>query len=176
MNRVDRSLTNGIKKVCPACEPTWERCKGVFVILCVIAVFVFLYWIFLMLRHRTTNITPYDTLNREVIRTSYMRPLSSWPLSHFILFFILGFLYPSCYVLILSLGIVWEGVEVLLSKVFRRSYQGVRSDTGLEYQDNYWAGSFRDIVMNFAGFGLGYAFRSWMEGIKEIQERQGTNR
>lgn len=174
INKIDKTITRGVLDVCQPCGDTWQRCKGVFIILVLVALLVIAYWIFLMLTYRTVRIVKYDFLNYEVMHTSFMRPLSFWPITHFVLFFILGFLFPSCYVLVLSLGVVWEIIEVIFSKVFRTPYQTVRAEAtnySLEYHDNYWAGSFRDIIMNFAGFGLGYAFRSWMDGIKDIQER-----
>ena len=96
-----------------------------------------------------------DVMNFKVFQINALdKCCSMWPISHFILFFILGLLFPDCPIVIVA-GIFWEIVESCLAYVFKKPRQAIRSSGNVEYSENWIAGSFKDILFNTAGFLLG---------------------
>lgn len=140
----------------PKCKlPYCKKCEGVYKILAFVVLVIFVYAIFLAVVYGQ-NKTQKDFMNVKVFdMPSLENCCSLWPLSHLILFFILGFLYPDCGILIISLGIGWELFEMLLAGATRTNRQYVRSSSKIEYSENWWAGSFKDIVMNVVGYAAG---------------------
>lgn len=97
-----------------------------------------------------------DAGNRKVIDVPWLENCCSWwPISHFILFFFLGLLFPHHDVPILLAGILWEGIESLVSVITSSQRQPTLSDGKVEYAQNWWAGSLKDILFDFAGFYTG---------------------
>jgi hypothetical protein len=84
---------------------------------------------------------------------------SLWPISHGILFFIIGILFPDCDIIAIGGGIIWELIEMLMGSVTSKQRQGVRrsAKSKIEYSKNWWAGSMKDILFNIVGFYLGKA-------------------
>ena len=85
---------------------------------------------------------------------------SSWPVSHLILFFVLGLLFPNCDALVIGAGTLWEGVECLggfvSGAIQNGKYQPRRNvETGSVEYMNWWSGSMKDIIVDIAGFYLG---------------------
>jgi hypothetical protein len=93
-------------------------------------------------------------------------PISWWPISHFLLFLILGFLFPDCGVFIITAGILWEIFESIMAIIQGGPQQTVKSGSGnsVEYEFTWWAGSFKDIFMNTTGFFIGKGMRNLLEG------------
>lgn len=149
-----------MNKICTSCGPYWERCKGAVWIFLFIVLIIVLYWIFLIWYDGHANVVHNDVLNVSVIEVEGIRPLSWWPISHFILFFILGILFPTCDVLIIGAGILWEIVEVALLYILeKKTRQPVRINNRIEYNGNFWQGSLRDIFLNILGFYTGKLLR-----------------
>ena len=73
------------------------------------------------------------------------------------MFLIIGLIFPDCDLLAITTGILWEMIEVGMSYINKRDFsQPVHNLNGtFEYSDNWWAGSFKDIVFNIAGFYTG---------------------
>lgn len=137
-------------------------CKKAYYTLGFVVLIIVVYFISLRLisisNPELGGVTQIDIMNRKVFNFDILENCCSWwPISHFILFFILGVFFPQCWLQILSLGVLWELIEVGLSKVAKTERQQVTTKTGdVEYSTNWWAGSTKDIVMNFAGFGCGW--------------------
>lgn len=71
--------------------------------------------------------------------------LDGWALSHFILFFILTYIYPSEWKFLIIVGILWEITEYILStKNFHYIYNH-------KYNENFWYARYQDIIMNILG-------------------------
>lgn len=82
-----------------------------------------------------------------------------WELTHLILFGLLGFFFPTCDAVIISIGAVWEMVEHYLSLTLspvRRPTQGGYDET------QWWYGSAVDIVVDVVGFYIGKSLRLLM--------------
>lgn len=86
---------------------------------------------------------------------------SSWPISHLVLFFVLGLLFPNCDALVIGAGALWEGIECLggffSGAIANGKYQPRKNmETGtVEYAGSWWSGSMKDIIVDIAGFYLG---------------------
>lgn len=150
------------KKVSPfSVHMPQKCCIKPALILTTVAIVIWIY--FLFLTHVIGNPISNDPFNRLVFQQKIFNEscCSWWPISHFILFFILGYLYPQCAVTILSMGIIWEGIEISASYFQRQQYQAIKTETGdVEYTGNWWAGGIKDILFNTAGFYTGVLVRT----------------
>lgn len=134
-----------------------SECKGLIYIFIIVVILIFIHWIYIRQKYGDKAIW-YDTLNVKVVDFPILENCCSWwPLSHFFLFFFLGMLYPKCDIPILTAGIIWELFEVVMGAATAKERQPIRDEikNNVEYSDNWWAGSMKDIVMNFAGFYTG---------------------
>jgi len=92
-----------------------------------------------------------QTVHENLINTERARNL--WGLSHFVLFAILGFFFPSCDIVIISIGILWEFVEHILGIYARPISPRGRAPV------QWWYGSAMDVVINILGFYVGKSIR-----------------
>lgn len=83
-----------------------------------------------------------------------------WEFTHLILYGILGFFFPTCDAVIISIAAAWELVEHYMSlttKPLRRP-----STSGGYVETQWWYGSATDIVVDIFGFYVGKSFRLLM--------------
>lgn len=115
------------------------------------------YWFFMLGAYGTdVKAIMADPLNRIVVDVPIIENCCSWwPISHFILFFIIGVLFPECDVEAITCGVLWELFEVGAHYAIGKERQYVRKQDAIEYSQSWWAGSFKDIFFNIAGFYLG---------------------
>ena len=159
-------------------NPNTDKCKlwkcydcyGVYVFLIIVVIILFIYGSYLVLTYGTKNITTNDFMNKTVFTMSSGDPISWWPISHFILFLILAFLFPGCWLLLLVAGIFWEGFEAVLGRIMSRPYHHV-TRTGADIQYKQWMqGSCMDILMDSGGIIVGlllrYVFDSYRKSNK----------
>lgn len=153
VNRIESSMV---------CRLPWgNKCLGVYIIFGIVVILIVLYWMYLAIRYGFESTVYHDFMNRKVFDLPWLENCCSWwPLSHFIVFFILGVFFPSCDVLVIGAGILWELFEMVMAKLFNRQRQGIRRDTSnrVEYSSNWWAGSLKDIIFNILGFYSGKIF------------------
>lgn len=136
--------------------PFCEDCGGAFKILLIIFMVIIFYFFFLRSSFEEKEIVKNDIFNRKIFDIPWLENCCSfWPVSHFILFFILGLLFPNCDVPLISLGILWEGFEMFWASVQGSERQWVMENGNIEYSGNWWAGSAKDILFNIAGFYTG---------------------
>lgn len=139
--------------------PGGKTCPGVYGVFLLILIVLAIYWFALWTMCGYSGVNSCDMLNVNLFTTPFSnKPLSFWPISHFLLFFVLGLLFPHCDVLIISIGVLWEVFEVFMGKVLPnpRSHNATGENT--QYGGNWWGGSIQDIVMDVAGFYTGKAF------------------
>lgn len=152
--------------------PYWDRCSGAYAVLLTLVALILLYSLYLFTVYGTEEAVYHDWMNAKVFNLPWLENCCSWwPISHLILFFILGFLFPSCDALVITAGILWELVEMVISKMFHRPRQALRISEGIEYSSNWWAGSFKDIIFNIVGFYLGKTAR-WIWDSKLTLNRR----
>jgi len=78
--------------------------------------------------------------------------LDGWALSHLILYFILGYFYPSEWLFLIIIGILCEVIEYILSfKYFNYDCQLGGDD---EKYNTWWYAQYEDVIMNMFGIGL----------------------
>lgn len=141
--------------------PQCVECKGGYKIFFLIFIIISFYFIILKLFYKSNQEKiQNDMLNVKVIDVPFLENCCSWwPISHFILFFVFGILFPQCGVLVISIGIGWEIFESILSYLTNSPERQVMRESTLsndyEYSQNWWAGSFKDIIMNIFGYLTG---------------------
>jgi hypothetical protein len=128
--------------------PYGMKCKYVYVLCTVAALIIFLNYALFKIHNQ-------DYMNEIVFRDlPILGDLSWWPISHFVLYLILGYLFPQCWILILSIGVLWEGFE----KFYGDYVDSQKAEDGGEYS-TWWAWNWKDVVMNIMGFLTGTALR-----------------
>lgn len=96
---------------------------------------------------------------KDILMTKFnFLDLDGWSATHFILFFILGYIYPTKIWLCISLGILWELFEQLYGKK-RPGFLGgfgdcITTDPNVK-NGAWWYGKLSDIVVNYVGFIIG---------------------
>ncbi|MDB4769413.1 hypothetical protein OAG24_00460 [bacterium] len=136
--------------------PYCQECGGAYKILLIIFMVIVFYFFFLRGSFKEEDIVNNDIFNKKVFDIPWLENCCSvWPISHFVLYFILGILFPDCDVPLISLGILWEGFEMFVASTYGSERQWVRENGNVEYSDNWWAGSLKDIFFNIVGFYTG---------------------
>lgn len=89
-------------------------------------------------------------IEKRVIDTPLERRVISWmngwQLSHVVLYFVLGFIFPQLWFMFFLMGIVWEAIEELLGHITR--------------DREWWKASAVDIPLNTSGLLLGVLSRA----------------
>jgi multisubunit Na+/H+ antiporter MnhF subunit len=90
--------------------------------------------------------------------TGEFKCFSWWPISHFIMYIILGVVAPEYWILWFCTGIGWEILEAGVGKMMSAAgrdnlLRSLNSQT--QYGDNWVAGSLTDVVFNSVGLGIG---------------------
>jgi len=85
--------------------------------------------------------------------------LDGWSLTHFLLFIIVGYMFPDKYVMALAIGCGWELFENYYGEN-RPGWLGGYGDcdklaSGKTEDGNWWYGKWTDIVMNTLGIIVG---------------------
>lgn len=107
-----------------------------------------------------------DPMNKKLFSV-FGFPVSTWPLSHFVLWVVIATLAPKNWKLYIGFGIGWEvteylfktyGKETVLSRTAR-----TRLDT-MQYQYlTYWESAWEDIAINLLGIGTGIAISHFLK-------------
>ena len=128
-------------------------------ILIPIMIFICILGFYKCIKHNKHYIK-YDILSKNYNFTSIKildNYLNGWGISHFILYFILAYIYPSEWIFILVCSILWEILEYILSfSVF--NYECKYNNTDVKY-NNWWYAQYEDIVMNILGISLALLIR-----------------
>lgn len=115
-------------------------------------VLCFTYFIIMFSMYQKDKIYKYDFMNKTVFTINGIK-FSWWPISHFILYFIIGLFCRKHWWLILLIGILWELFEYLVGKIIypfhtKIGYNSQYSQKWLTY--NKW-----DVLFNILGYILG---------------------
>lgn len=151
---MDAPKTSRDRCILPRCR----ECQGMYKLFLISITLIIGYWFYLLGEYGgdETKAIYADPLNKIVFNIPTIENCCSWwPLSHFILFFIIGVLFPECGVIAIIAGVLWELFEVGAHAVIGRERQYVRGETGVEYSQSWWAGSMKDIFFNIVGFYAG---------------------
>lgn len=157
----DELLPKSINPQSTSCRlPGCQSCFGVYWIFLIIILMIFLHWV-LLLASFGKNYKSGDILNRKIISIGNVE-LSGWNLSHFVLFFILGFIFPNCLMILVMAGLLWELVEYTtgyIIKTYLNKKDEKVNDPKIAYSDQYLTWSYLDPFMDIAGLLLGAGLR-----------------
>lgn len=143
------------------CPNTVQACKPSILVLFIIVIIMVLYWVLMniVLKGSKFSVEQKDFMNKKIFNLDFFGEscCSYWALSHFVLFFILGFLFPQCHMLLFVAGVIWELLENIAG-YFHNKFKGGKSQQividSVEYK-TWWAASFKDIIVNAMGIYLG---------------------
>jgi len=111
-----------------------------------------------------------DPLNKKVFQMPYFNfAVSHWPITHYILYCILAYLFPLKWLLIFLIGTSWEIIESLMKIITKKDGKNFESkskrtrvdNTTIEYT-TYWDSSYKDIAFNSAGILTGLFLRKYL--------------
>jgi hypothetical protein len=140
------------------------NCLNVLWVLIPVALIVFIYY--QSLKNTSTNIASADILNRFYYICPFTNEWSSlWPVSHFVAFALVGFLFPQSFIFIAVAGIIWESFESIV-EIFIQ--QTTTVDENVEYTI-WWGSLLKDIAYNLAGYLVGASLAVMIRGIDVCQ-------
>jgi hypothetical protein len=138
------------------------KCKNAFIGLLILTSSV-IFWNMYMYFFIGDNWIQKDPFNVQIFEWNWMENCCSWwPILHLISFFILGFLFPECWLMLFIAGILWEIVEVIVNRIIKGTMkkQPMKlANNNIQYSDIWWAGSFKDIFFNGLGLLIGITLR-----------------
>ena len=139
----------------------------------IVLLFGVFYFIFFLYNR---DIVSADFLNRKLFSFRLLENCcSARPVSHFILYTLLGYFYPYCWKLAITTGVIWELVEVVAHHVTGGERQPTIANGNVEYSTNWWAGTSKDIVMNTTGFLFGSAIRDAVDRAKDSDDEDNES-
>ena len=146
-----------------------RRCHKAYAVLFIVVVSIAVYWVFLRMIYSSLDVQRNDILNKKLFDFPMLENCCSyWPITHLLLFAILGFAFPTCWLELLLLGVLWEVFESVLAYLAGKQRQYVVSNNdNIEYSKSWWSGSMKDIIMNIIGFALGWSIRKIVSRTKE---------
>ncbi len=113
-----------------------------------------------------------DFMNYKIFTLPGSNCCSLWPISHLVLYLILGFIFPDCWLLLFIVGALWEAMEVVGGKIpilnpQRKFKEGYGDDPDVEYSNGWWAGSFKDVIFNTIGLAMGVLLRKAWDALRK---------
>lgn len=150
----------------PYSTTVFGNCDKTVSILAYAAILLFVYFTVLLGIYGKDEMGNHDPLNRIVFPVTE-GCCSSWASLHVLLFAVIGYLYPECFVTATILGVVWEFAEDFLGSLGITKGKAFRTNVHkVEYNDTWWAGSFKDIILNTVGFAFGAMLRYATDSYK----------
>lgn len=150
------------------------KCTNMYYVFFVVVVIITCYWIYL--HNIDKNPVEFDLLNRKLFSIDILgNCCSGWALSHLIFFFMLGWIFPECGKDAMIMGILWEGVEMMLSKATETPRQAMKVGEGKYEYSQWWGGSFKDIIINAIGFYSAKTIKEYMDSRKANEKIQSVD-
>jgi hypothetical protein len=156
LNNFQNKLPNCLNPNSGSCKlPQCQNCWGVYWIFLIVVIIILIYALILRLLYGK-GMVYYDNMNKKLFTIPRTSCCSSWPISHLILFFILGFIFPDCLIIIIIAGVLWEVIESIAATLTSSERHAVRSESSsVQYSGNWFAASGMDIVMDLIGVFAG---------------------
>jgi hypothetical protein len=94
----------------------------------------------------------YQILIQSINHVTYVDPLlhdingtfvNGWLISHYVVFFLAGYFYPTTFKLAMIIGIIWEICEYIIGYCSK-----IMSDS----LGSWWYGQYQDVIVNLLGF------------------------
>jgi hypothetical protein len=132
-------------------------CKKTIYIMIIISIIIGIYHIIIYNKYGKSLIY-YDKLNKRHKIPFINISISGWTISHLIFYLILGLIFPECIFIIIIIGVLWEFIENLLgyyNNNINLQHKITRKSNKI-YYNNWWSGSFKDIIVNIMGVYIGF--------------------
>lgn len=95
-----------------------------------------------------------------------------WLMSHFVFFAFIGYYYPDKLYISMTLGFLWEILEILIGTIQPKFLQNIAKCTKIDLQKqdavqvnnnemNWFYGRYEDILIDFLGFVTGYFIKNY---------------
>lgn len=98
-----------------------------------------------------TRFNGVDPLRTPIAHTD----IDFWSFTHFVLFFVLGYLYPQYLPYWVIMGVIWEVVESVSGNPEQRKKM---FGTKFDFKgDKYWYGKLTDVLIDIIGLACGYS-------------------
>ena len=94
----------------------------------------------------------YQILIQSINHVTYVDPLlhdingtfvNGWLISHYVVFFLAGYFYPTTFKLAMIIGIIWEICEYIIGYCSKNMNDSLGS---------WWYGQYQDVIVNLLGF------------------------
>ena len=112
------------------------------------------------------KLTGRDRMSETVFESEWIGSLCGenglycyWPLTHFILYLVLGIGCPKIFPYLFLVGIMWELVECIIGKVAFKIKGPRNTVKKTQYGKKWVSGKFSDLFFNGAGLALGLGIR-----------------
>lgn len=140
----------------------YSNCGQIYKIYIFIFIFIIVYH-FILRSLFNDQISSNDVFNKNILKLPLMGEVSWWPLSHFILYFIFGLIFPDCFIIAMVTGVIWEIYEVAYGLYYKNYIMKTKTDENgnIQYQE-WWGGRISDIFFNLAGFLCGLFLAKYM--------------
>ena len=109
----------------------------------------------------------HDPLNKQIVDIPLISKncCSLWPISHFVLFGIYGYIWPHYSWVLFLYGVLWEVLEGIMNtletaKGEKVKHQQTRKGDKIEYV-TWWEASYKDILFNSVGIIVGSTLRGF---------------
>lgn len=147
MEWINDNILNRIPNVCEN-----SNCNGIYLIYFYVLLAGAIYFSIVSLFFKGFNHRDY--LNTIIYSDKCLGKVSWWPVTHFVLYFILGLLFPDCDLIIIIVSFLWEAFEEFLGRFL------YDNDIKMPFQDGtyevqykrWWRGSWFDILYNLSGY------------------------
>ena len=116
-------------------------------------------------KYRCDNIVKHkDILEFGLFKNSDKFGLDGWSITHFSLFFIVGFFYSKVFVITMLLGIFWELFETYVGIYKPEIIKGLGfCELSANKYKVWWYGKLSDPLANFLGFVLGMTLHNYLK-------------
>ena len=112
------------------------------------------------------KLTGRDRMSETVFESEWIGSLCGenglycyWPLTHFILYLVLGIGCPKIFPYLFLVGIMWELFELIIGKVVLKIKGPRNPDKKTQYGHNWISGKYSDLMFNGLGLLLGVIIR-----------------
>jgi len=125
----------------------------------------------------SSKITGNDILNKTLFESKWLGKLCgengmycSWPISHFILYLVLGIACPRIWPILFAAGIVWEIIEWIIGNFLSEKESEETVQT--QYSNGWMTGKWSDLLFNGAGLALGLGIRKVYDSNKDKKNKK----
>lgn len=128
-----------------------DNCAGVYRVFTIVLILMGIYMYIIHFYQSS-----FDYLNTSYISIPGYEEYGGWALSHFIVYFIIGLLFPHCDYLAITISIFWEVFETVIGYIFQTDAL-IPTNEGQYKLDEWDSGRVSDIAINLFGFYIGKA-------------------